>query len=178
MEARQAFLTGTELTGACDDGAGCGLVGPLDVRLDGLALVVDPAVRPRLFDHGAQRLLPGLILRDLGPEAQRRLENPRGVVIRDLGGVGERAADRVEVGAFDHQLEGAKVVAVFERDAAAGRHFHEHDATLPRRTDQARSMTPASPSSVPNASSLPSGLQASAVTGASAGLRAKISAPS
>ncbi len=43
---------------------------------------------------------------------------------------------------------------------------------------QARLTTPASPLSVPKASSMPSALQASAVTGATPGLLAKISAPS
>ena len=42
----------------------------------------------------------------------------------------------------------------------------------------ARSMTPASPLSVPKARSVPSALQASAVTGASPGFLARISAPS
>jgi hypothetical protein len=46
------------------------------------------------------------------------------------------------------------------------------------RRRQERSMMPASPSSLPNASSLPSGLQASAETGAVPGRFARISAPS
>ncbi len=48
----------------------------------------------------------------------------------------------------------------------------------PSPIDQARSIMPASPPSVPQARRRPSPLQASAVTGASPGLFAKISAPS
>ena len=98
------------------------------MRLDGLALFVDPAVRPRLLDHGAEVALPGRILRDLGALAQRLLEDPAVAGVVQLRRVGQRAAGLVESGraALDHQLEGAEVILVFERDAAIDREFEEH----------------------------------------------------
>jgi len=46
------------------------------VGFDRVALIVDPAVRTRLFDHGGEILLPTGILLEAGPLAQRSLENP------------------------------------------------------------------------------------------------------
>src|SRR5581483_5559534 len=95
---------------------------PLDVSLDRLPLLVDPAVGLGLLDHGAEALLPGGVARHLRPLAQRILENPRGRSVRQLGGSGQCLAGGVEaaLAALDHEFEGAEVVAVLQRDAIVG----------------------------------------------------------
>ena len=115
----------------------------------------------------------------LRPPAQRVLENPGGVGIRQLRLTRKGAANLINPAAvaFDDQLKGAKITAVLEPDFAAGSDLQEHGISYAAR-DHARSMTPASPSSVPKARRRPSALQASAVTGAAPGFLAKISAPS
>ena len=100
------------------------------MRLDRLAGVVDPAVRPRLLDHGGEILLPGGVVRDVRPAAQRVLENPGGVGVGKLGLAGDGAADGVERGAvaFDHELERAKIIAVFQQTSPAALTLSETSA--------------------------------------------------
>src|SRR6185437_7246880 len=90
---------------------------PLDVCLDCLALVVDPAMRPRLFDHGGEIILPRRVFLDARPSAQRILEDPRRSWFGQFGFSRDRFANRLEpVGvAFDDKLEYAEIVAVLEQ---------------------------------------------------------------
>jgi hypothetical protein len=105
-----------------------GLFSPLDMRLDRLLLLVDPAVWLCLLDHRAEILLPRRVVRDLGSLPQRLLENPGFLLIRQLRGVHERAPGLIEPrrSALDDKLEGAEVVAVFQRDASIGGQLDEH----------------------------------------------------
>jgi hypothetical protein len=90
------------------------------MRLDCLAAVVDPAVRPRFLDHRRKIPLPSVVAFDIWPVAQRSFQDPGGLGIRQFGGTGHRLADRIEIAAVarSDELEGAKVVAVFEREFA------------------------------------------------------------
>src|SRR5262245_14265014 len=103
---------------------------PLDMRLDGLARVVDPAVRPGLFDHLVERLLPVGVLRHLGTAAERRLQHPGGFLVIKLGETVQRTSRVVDSGnlALDHHLEGAEVIRVFQGDVAVAVELDEHRA--------------------------------------------------
>src|SRR3984893_11295251 len=119
--------------------------------------------------------LPLGVVLDARPATQGFFKNPGRFGIRQLCLACNCAADGFDLGpfAFDNEFEGAKIIAVLEREFTGGREFQEQGILL---CDQARSITPASPLSVPHASSRPSAPQASAVTGASPGFFAKISA--
>src|SRR5271169_4917369 len=81
---------------------------PLDVRLDLLAAVVDPAMRPRLLYHRGQILLPGCVVFDTRPAAKRVFEDPGGIGIGQLCLIGDSAAYCLELStvALDDQFEG------------------------------------------------------------------------
>jgi hypothetical protein len=98
---------------------------------DCLLGIVDPAMWPRLLDHGAEIALPRGGVRDLGPFAQRVLIDTGMTLVLLLGSAAERAPHLLEPrrAAFDHDLEGAEVVLVFERYAAVGGDFDEHQNT-------------------------------------------------
>ena len=66
--------------------------------LDRLLLLVDPAVRLGLLHHGAEIALPCGVAGDLGPLPQRLLVNPGGGLVRQFGGVGERAPGLIKPG--------------------------------------------------------------------------------
>jgi hypothetical protein len=142
---------------------------------DRFSRIVDPTVRPHLLDHGRKVALPRVIAFDIRPVTQRVFQDPSGLRIRQLGRASHRFTDRVEIAAVagGDKFESAKVVAVLEGEFASGREFQVQGFLR-----QARLTMPASPLSVPNASSVPSALQASAVTEASPGFFARISAPS
>jgi hypothetical protein len=85
--------------------------------LDRLALVVDPAVRPRFLNHTGEILLPPGVAVDAWPLAQSILEDPGGLWVRQFGFARDRLAHRAKAvrSALDHELESAKVAAVFEQ---------------------------------------------------------------
>jgi hypothetical protein len=97
------------------------------MRLDRPAGIVDPTVRPRFLDHGGKIPLPIGIVLDAWPAAQCRLEDPGGVGVGQLRRAGNRTANLVEPRAvgFDDELEGAKIVAVFESEVTGGGEFQE-----------------------------------------------------
>jgi hypothetical protein len=90
------------------------------MRLDRLAVVVNPAVRPCFLDHCRKIPLPSVVAFDARPVAQRIFQDPCGLGIRQFGGTGHRLADRIEIAAVagGDEFEGAKVVAFFEREFA------------------------------------------------------------
>jgi hypothetical protein len=90
------------------------------MRLDRLPRVVNPAVRPRLLDHGRKIPLPRVIAFDVRPVAQRIFQDPGGLGIRQFGSAGNGLADRIEIAAVARgdEFESAKIVAVFEREFA------------------------------------------------------------
>jgi hypothetical protein len=99
------------------------------VGFDRVALIVDPAVRTRLFDHGGEILLPTGILLEAGPLAQRSLENPGRLCIGEFRLARHRAPHRIEPAAIalDDKLEGAKVLPVLELQFAGRRQLQKHD---------------------------------------------------
>jgi len=57
------------LSGAGSNFDACALSRLLDMRFDRLALIVDPTMRARLFDHGGKVLLLDLVMFNAGRNA-------------------------------------------------------------------------------------------------------------
>jgi len=88
---------------------------PLDVGPDCLACVIDPAAQSRLVDRVGEILLPGRIVPDAGPAAQRVLRYPGGIGAGQFRLAGDCFTDIVKsvTAACDDEFEGVKILPVF-----------------------------------------------------------------